>query len=125
VAIDGTARPRRDGSQLSDQVRAIHAEGASVMADVAGLHDVDGVLAAGVDVIATTLSGYVDPVTPTIGPDIDLVAAITRHTSLPVIAEGRFTTPDQVRAAFDAGAHAVVVGKAITSPTWLTAAFLA
>ena len=34
----------------------------------------------------------------------------------PVLAEGRYASPESVRAAFDAGAWAVVVGTAITDP---------
>jgi N-acylglucosamine-6-phosphate 2-epimerase len=42
-----------------------------------------------------------------------------------VFAEGRIATPDQARAAFDAGAFAVVVGTAITDPVALTRGFAA
>jgi N-acylglucosamine-6-phosphate 2-epimerase len=39
---------------------------------------------------------------------------------VPVLAEGRYGSAEDVRAAFDAGAFAVVVGTAITDPTELT-----
>jgi N-acylglucosamine-6-phosphate 2-epimerase len=42
-----------------------------------------------------------------------------------VLAEGRYATADDVRRAFDAGAHAVVVGTAITDPVALTRRFAA
>lgn len=41
-----------------------------------------------------------------------------------MIAEGRITTPELMRAAYDAGAHAVVVGGAITDPGQITRRFL-
>jgi N-acylglucosamine-6-phosphate 2-epimerase len=42
-----------------------------------------------------------------------------------VVAEGRIATPEQARAALDAGAWAVVVGGAITRPQLITARFVA
>lgn len=44
-------------------------------------------------------------------------------TGTPLVAERGYATPEEVRAAFDAGAHAVVVGLAIVAPVWLTARF--
>ena len=41
------------------------------------------------------------------------------------VAEGRYRTRDQVAAAFAAGAHAVVVGSAITDPRSTTSWFAA
>ena len=43
---------------------------------------------------------------------------------VPVIAEGRYNTPDLVKAAYEHGAHAVVVGKSITNPEFITRYFL-
>ena len=49
-------------------------------------------------------------------PDLALVRAIA-GCGRPVIAEGRIRTPDQAKAAIEAGAFAVVVGSAITAPS--------
>jgi N-acylglucosamine-6-phosphate 2-epimerase len=54
------------------------------------------------------------------GPDVDLVAELSRELHVPVLAEGRYATEADVDAAFAAGAFAVVVGTAITDPTALT-----
>lgn len=43
---------------------------------------------------------------------------------VPVVAEGRYRTPTQVREALRAGAFAVVVGRAITDPLMLTRTFV-
>jgi N-acylglucosamine-6-phosphate 2-epimerase len=43
---------------------------------------------------------------------------------VPVVAEGRYRTPAQVREALRAGAFAVVVGRAITDPLMLTKVFV-
>jgi N-acylglucosamine-6-phosphate 2-epimerase len=42
-----------------------------------------------------------------------------------VIAEGRIATPQEARAALDAGAWTVVVGGAITRPQLIAAGFVA
>ena len=49
---------------------------------------------------------------------------IQRAVDIPVIAEGRVSTPDDVRAALAAGAFAVVVGSMITRPHLITQHFL-
>lgn len=121
IALDGTVRPRPDGRRLRDQIKRIHDElGVPVLADV---DSVEAGLAAredGAELVATTLSGYTDGSTPR-GPDLELVRRLVATLDCPVIAEGRIRTPDDVRAAFEAGAYAVVVGQAITNPMDLTA----
>ncbi|MBB4686817.1 N-acetylmannosamine-6-phosphate 2-epimerase [Amycolatopsis jiangsuensis] len=120
VAIDGTARPRPGGGSLGDQIRRIHAElGVPVMADVDDLAAGTAARAAGADVVATTLSGYTGGPAPE-GPDIGLVAELVTRLDCPVIAEGRYRSAEDVRAAVDAGAYAVVVGTAITNPMAIT-----
>ena len=77
---------------------------------------------AGAALVGTTLSGYTSGDVPE-GPDLDLVRRLAQRTSTPIVAEGRLQTPQHVREAFEAGALAVVVGKAITDPIWLTRRF--
>ena len=43
---------------------------------------------------------------------------------VPIIAEGRFTSPEHARAGIDACAHAVVIGKAITNIMFNTGRFI-
>ncbi len=123
VAVDGTRRPRPDGSSLADTVAAVHAEGALVMADCATLEDGLAAAEAGADVVGTTLSGYTPDTVAGDGPDLRLVAVLAARLAVPVVAEGRVHTPEQARAALDAGAHSVVVGTAITHPTTITSWF--
>ena len=75
---------------------------------------------AGAAAVATTLSGYTGPGAPPEGPDVELVAGLAARVDCPVVAEGRYASREQVRAAFAAGAFAVVVGTAITNPVALT-----
>jgi N-acylglucosamine-6-phosphate 2-epimerase len=120
VAVDGTRRPRPDGRPLADQIARIHGLGVPVIADVDGLESGLAARDAGADLVATTLAGYTGGPAPD-GPDLELVARLVDKLDCPVVAEGRFRTPEHVRDACDAGAHAVVVGYAITNPTDLTA----
>lgn len=125
VAMDATARPRPDGRGLPDTVRAVHEEtGALVMADVSTYDEGVAAEDAGVDLVGTTLSGYTAYSVRRAGPDLDLVSRLTSRLDVPVVAEGRVHRPDQVTAALGAGAHAVVVGTAITHPTTLTRWFV-
>jgi len=115
VAVDATARRRPHGERLEDLVALIHDHGRLVMADVAT--DVEGLAAAalGADFLATTLSGYTDDSAGQPGPDFALIERLVAATGVPVVCEGRVRTPLDVRQAFIAGAHAVVVGAAITA----------
>ncbi len=126
VAVDATLRPRADGMTTGDFLAALVGElEVPVLADVDSLEAAVAACAAGAHAVATTLSGYTgDGPTPE-GPDLELVARLVRELDCPVLAEGRYATPDDVQAALDAGAFAVVVGTAITDPVMLTRRFVA
>ena len=127
IALDGTPLPRPGGERLAGLIERIHTElGLPVMADLSCWADAEVAAAAGADVLATTLSGYTRHGRPALpGPDLELIAELAAHFALPVIAEGRFFTPDEVTAAFARGAHAVVIGTAITRPQEITRRFVA
>jgi N-acylglucosamine-6-phosphate 2-epimerase len=124
VALDATRRPRPGGESLKDIVAAVHGEtGALVLGDVGSIEDAEHAVAAGVDAVATTLAGYTEDRPSDGGPDIALVAELVGILGVPVIAEGRIHTPLEARRAMDAGAHAVIVGTAITHPASITSWF--
>ena len=125
VALDCTFRPR-DGEPPDRLVRRVLDMGAEVFADISTLEE--GLAAAdfGATYIATTLSGYTAATEPKPSePDFVLLEALASRLATPVIAEGRYNTPALVRRAFDAGAHAVVVGTMITNPREITRHFVA
>jgi N-acylglucosamine-6-phosphate 2-epimerase len=130
VAVDGTGRPRPDGRDLAQVVRLLHAElGAVVLADIGTVAEGMAAAACGADAVATTLAGLTGgagradgPAAD--GPDLEVVATLAASLDVPVIAEGGIATPSQARAALDAGAWCVVIGKAITSPGWITQRFV-
>jgi N-acylglucosamine-6-phosphate 2-epimerase len=127
IALDATARPR-DGEPVEELIPLVRARtGRPVMADVATLEEGLRAVSLGADAVATTLSGYTDETAapPGAGPDLDLVAALVAALRVPVVAEGPFWTSQAVRAAFELGAYAVVVGTAITNPREITKRFAA
>ncbi|MBN2469536.1 MAG: N-acetylmannosamine-6-phosphate 2-epimerase [Anaerolineae bacterium] len=124
VALDGSPAPRPTGITLEALIAGIHERGALVMADISTLEEGIGAAAAGADIVATTLSGYT-PYSPKLdGPDLDLITALASELDVPIIAEGRINTPADMRAAFECGAFAVVVGRAITELQDITRRFV-
>ena len=125
VAIDATLRPR-NGPPARELIGRIRAElGRPVLADVATLAEGEAAAAAGAEAVATTLAGYTEETADLAGPAIALVRALAGRLSVPVVAEGHYQEPAQVAAAIAAGAHAVVVGTAITNPREITRRFAA
>jgi putative N-acetylmannosamine-6-phosphate epimerase len=127
VGVDATPRSR-DGEPAGRLIGRIRSElGREVFADVSSLEEGRAAAANGADYVATTLSGYTDETAHTkgSGPDLDLLAALVEALDVPLVAEGRFDTPDLVAEAFARGAHAVVVGTMITNPREITRRFAA
>jgi len=127
VALDATHSPRPFAESVAELIARIHRELAvPVMADVATLDEGVAAAQAGADLVASTLSGYVGEchADPFDAPDLELVANLARALAVPVIAEGRYNTPELARQALQAGALAVVVGSAITRPELIAASFV-
>lgn len=122
VAFDATQRTRPDGAQTGDLIAAIHAAGRLAMADCATTVQAAAASDAGADIVATTLCGYTAETTGRPLPALDILAEIAALDAF-AICEGGIRTPQQVRAALDAGADAVVVGTAITNVDWLVREF--
>ena len=121
VAIDGTRRDRPDGLTLKQTIQQLHDRTETlVMIDVGDLEDGLAGQDSGADLVSSTLAGYTGSRPKTDGPDLELLAQLTAEVRLPVLAEGRIHTPEQARACLEAGAHAVVVGTAITHPSTIT-----
>jgi len=126
VGLDATARPR-DGEPVERLIGRIRRElGREVFADIATLEEGRAAHAAGATYIATTLSGYTEETASRKAerPDLELLSALVAQVPAPIVAEGRFDTPDLVAEAFRRGAHAVVVGTAITNPREITRKFV-
>ncbi|MEU7970982.1 N-acetylmannosamine-6-phosphate 2-epimerase, partial [Micromonospora sp. NPDC049089] len=76
-----------------------------------------------VEALGGALAGYTAYTTKQPGPDLDLVARLSRSIDVPVVAEGRIHTPAHAAQALRAGAWTVVVGTAITHPSTITGWF--
>jgi len=123
VAVDATLRDRPGGMCPAEFIPAAGAVGPPILADVDSYESGLEARQVGAHAVATTLSGYTgDGDTPE-GPDLELVRLLVQALDCPVLAEGRYTSPEFVRAAFDAGAWAVVVGTAITDTAAITRRF--
>jgi N-acylglucosamine-6-phosphate 2-epimerase len=114
VAFDATSRARPDHRDVAAVIAAIHARGALAMADCASAANVRRAADAGAEIVATTLCGYTEESEGTPLPALELVRACAESGAF-AICEGGIASPSDVRAAFAAGAHAVVVGTAITN----------
>ncbi|MCS3844647.1 N-acetylmannosamine-6-phosphate 2-epimerase [Microbacterium sp. AK031] len=127
IAVDATVEQL--GRRFAFLQEIANATQRPVMADVSTFEE--GVLAweNGASVVGTTLSGYTPESRHAVDsernedPDLRLVAELVA-AGIPTMAEGRYRTPAQVIAAFDAGALAAVVGGAITDPVAITRRFV-
>ena len=124
VAFDGTSRPH-DNCTLEEIISTIHKSKKLAMADISTLEEGINCAKLGADIISTTLAGYtMESGEPTVGPDYELFKKLVKTVDKPVILEGRIWTPEEVKKAFELGAHCVVIGSAITRPQLITKRFI-
>lgn len=124
IALDATHRMHPEGTAAEFIARVKAVTQKPVLADISTYDEALAAQNAGAGFVSTTMSGYT-PYSPQIeGPDLDLVRRLASVLTIPLIAEGRIATPEQARAALDAGAWSVVVGGAITRPQQITQRFV-
>lgn len=124
IAVDCTSRPHPEGD-IKDFIAKIHEQTkCMVMADISTYEEGMSAADAGADMLSTTLSGYTAYSPQQKDPDLDLVTRLAAGSPIPVIAEGRYHNPQQVRQALLNGAISVVVGGAITRPKQITETFI-
>ena len=134
VAIDATRRARFDDLTLEQFIREIKTNfDLAVLGDISILEEGIHAEEWGMDGVSTTISGYT-PYSPNYGklgdippkdPDYQLIDDLCKAIRIPVICEGRVNTPEKALEALKHGAHAVVVGTAITNPQKITELFVA
>ena len=124
VAFDGTQRPRKDCT-LAEIIKYIKINNRAAMADISTIEEGLKAKSAGADILSTTLSGYtIESGDRGEEPDFELLEALVKQADIPVVLEGRIWTPEQVKRAFELGAHCVVIGSAITRPQLITRRFV-
>ncbi len=124
IALDATNRPHPEGTTAEFIVLVKAVTQKPVLADISTYDEALAAQEAGADFVSTTMSGYTPYSPQTEAPDLELVRRLASVLTIPLIAEGRIVTPEQARAALDAGAWAVVVGGAITRPQQITQRFV-
>ncbi len=126
IALDCTNQKRGDGKSISEfisEVREKYPE-AVLMADISTYEEGVNAWKLGMDIVGTTMSGYT-PYTPkTDSPDYELARRLSETLDIPVIGEGRVHSPEQAVEMLKTGAHAVVVGGAITRPLEIAQRFM-
>ena len=130
IALDVTDYPSDITEDRKTLIERIHNElGLLVMADISTASEAKKAAEMGVDAVSTTLAGYVPGALhredELYTPNLDLVKEIAAM-KLPcsLVVEGRIWEKEDLKKAFDLGADAVVIGKAITNPMAITRYFL-
>lgn len=126
IALDATEQERADGSTLNEFVKEIKAKYPEqlLMADIATLEE--GLQAAnlGFDLIGTTMNGYTKNTSQDRSPNFDLMRQLVEQTDVPIIAEGKLHSPEDLKAAYEAGVYTAVIGGAITRPYEIAKRFM-
>ncbi|HGL8492783.1 TPA: N-acetylmannosamine-6-phosphate 2-epimerase [Streptococcus pneumoniae] len=126
LALDCTNRSRPGYDNITDFIHDIKVKYPNqlLMADISTFEEGKVAAESGVDFVGTTLSGYTPYSPKKDNPYFELVERLVKELDVPVIAEGRISTPEQARKMLDLGAYAVVVGGAITRPLEIAKKFI-
>ncbi|MBW8350091.1 N-acetylmannosamine-6-phosphate 2-epimerase [Bacillus sp. IITD106] len=124
IALDATYQERPFGESFEDLVHYIRKKSTClIMGDISTFEEGMTACEVGVDLVSTTLSGYTPYTKHRQKPDFLLIEELSKHSSVPVIAEGNICTPEKAAKALRLGAYAVVVGTAISRPQIITKQF--
>lgn len=126
IALDATKRLRPGGVTLTDFFKEVRKKYPHqlFMADTSCFEEGELAKKLGFDLLGTTMSGYTPYTKGTKLPDFTLMKRYKEELGATVIAEGGIWSPDELVKAFESGAHAAVVGTAITRPMDITKRFV-
>lgn len=124
IAFDCTLRKRHDGKEIGDFIEEVKNKYPNqlFMADTSNFEEAKNAYKHGIDFVGTTLSGYTEESPKTDHPDYDLIKSLV-DDGLPVIAEGKIHTPEQLRKVIEINPIGIVVGGAITRPLQIARTF--
>ncbi|AST90857.1 MULTISPECIES: N-acetylmannosamine-6-phosphate 2-epimerase [Sutcliffiella] len=124
IALDATIQERPNKESLEELVAYIRNKSdCLIMGDISTFEEGIAAEKAGVDMLSTTLSSYTPYTKDRMIPDLPLLEELAKKATIPVIAEGNISTPEEAAKALELGAFAVVVGSAITRPQIITKQF--
>ena len=128
VALDCTDQRTGNGEpawKLLSRIREIIPE-AIIFADISNYEEAKRAVELGADIIGPTLYGYTKQTENIEYPDYREFARICRDfgDKAYIIMEGHIYTPEEAAKTLYLGAHAVVVGSAITRPHLTTKRFV-
>lgn len=125
IALDATGRKRPGDERTPELVKMIHENGRLAMADCSTFEECRQAQEDGFDIVSTTLCGYTPYSKAIDGPNFELLKKCVNELHVPVIAEGKIHTPEELRQVFaECGVYSAVVGGAITRPHEITARFV-
>ena len=123
IALDMTDRVRPQQTDIRDLIARIHEAHRLILADISTYEEGMKAAELGVDAISTTMSGYT-PYSPQIeGPDYELMRHLAKDAPVPVFAEGRINTPEELMEAMKTGVYGAIIGSAITRPQLIARRF--
>ena len=126
IALDATSRVRPDGHTITEifpEIRRTY-PAQLFMADCSTLEEGIQAEKIGFDAVGTTLSGYTEYTKDVKLPNIKLIKEFVEYLSVPIIAEGGISSPEELKEVMATGVHSAVVGSAITRPQEITKRFL-
>lgn len=124
IAVDATDRKRPNDEKCEDLVALIHENGRLAMADCSTYEECVKAQEMGFDIVSTTLCGYTPYSEKIDGPNFDLLKKCVDTLDVPVIAEGKINTPEDLKQVYEkCGVFSAVVGSAITRPQLITKRF--
>lgn len=127
IALDCTSQITHEGRPAYELLPIVKKEipDALIFADVSNYEEAVRAIDLGADLVGPTLYGYTAATKDIEEPDLREFARMCRDfkDKAYVIMEGHIYTPEDAMKAIFLGAHAVVVGSAITRPHLITKRF--
>lgn len=102
IAVDATLRKRPQGEALEDLLQLIHESGRLAMADCSVFAECEHAQKLGFDIISTTLCGYTAYSKLLAGPDFALLKQCHEQLDIPIFAEGKIHTCEDLRKVMHA-----------------------
>lgn len=126
IAVDATDQLRPNGQTLDEFYFEIKKKYPDqlLMADISTFEEGIKAYKLGFDLVATTLAGYTSYTESDALPNVKLVQSLAEVLDIPVMAEGGYWRTEDLEEALLAGAHACIVGSAITRPMEITKRFV-